>query len=103
MMELMDTLIADIGATVNSSLPTTRGSEIPDKIVSENYRQAFVAHQSNATKAPLLLNGDAIAVLRDLPDGCIDFAMTSPPYWGKREYENGGIGLKKQRCQAAGS
>lgn len=94
MMELMDTLSADIGATVNSSLPTTRGSAIPDKIVSENYRQAFAAHQNNATKAPLLLNGDAIAVLRDLPDGCIDFAMTSPPYWGKREYENGGIGLE---------
>ena len=90
----MDTLSADIGATVNSSLPTTRGSEIPDKIVSKNYRQAFAAHQSNATKAPLLMNGDAIAVLRDLPDGCIDFAMTSPPYWGKREYENGGIGLE---------
>ena len=39
-------------------------------------------------------NGDAVAVLRELPDGCIDFAMTSPPYWGKREYENGGIGLE---------
>ena len=24
----------------------------------------------------------------------MDFAMTSPPYWGKREYENGGIGLE---------
>jgi len=94
MMELMDTLSADIGATVNGSLPTTRVSKIPDKIVSENYRQAFAAHQNNAAKAPLLLNGDAIAVLRDLPDGCIDFAMTSPPYWGQREYENGGIGLE---------
>lgn len=90
----MDTLSADIGTTVNSSLPTTLGSEIPDKIVSENYRQAFVAHQRNATQAPLLLNGDAEAVLHELPDGCIDFAMTSPPYWGKREYENGGIGLE---------
>ena len=94
MMELMDTLSADIGVTVNGSLQTTRGSEIPDKIVSENYRQAFATHQNNATKAPLLMNGDAIAVLRDLPDSCIDFAMTSPPYWGKREYENGGIGLE---------
>jgi site-specific DNA-methyltransferase (adenine-specific) len=94
MMELVDTFSPDIGATVNSSLLTTRGSEILGKIVSENYRQTFVVHQSNATKAPLLLNGDAISVLRDLPNGCIDFAMTSPPYWGKREYENGGIGLE---------
>jgi DNA modification methylase len=33
-------------------------------------------------------------VLSLLPDSCIDFAMTSPPYWGKREYQNGGIGLE---------
>jgi site-specific DNA-methyltransferase (adenine-specific) len=94
MMEFIDTLSANTGATANSTLPTTRDSKIPDEIVSENFRQAFVAHQSNATRAPLLLNGDAVAVLRDLPDGCVDFAMTSPPDWGKREYENGGIGLE---------
>ncbi len=44
---------------------------------------------------PLLFNGDAITVLREFPDACIDFAMTSPPYWRKREYENGGIGLEE--------
>lgn len=63
-------------------------------IKNTNFRQAFVKYQSGQSKSPLLLNGDAIAVLRDLPNGCIDFAMTSPPYWGKREYENGGIGLE---------
>lgn len=94
MMEFMDTLSANTGATANSTLPSTRSSKIPDEIVSENFKQAFIVHQSNATNAPLLLNGDAVAVLRDLPDACIDFAMTSPPYWGKREYENGGIGLE---------
>lgn len=94
-MELMDIFSVDIGVTLNGSSPTAHDSENPDKIVSENYRKAFVAHQSNATRTPLLLNGDAIAVLRELPDGCIDFAMTSPPYWGKREYENGGIGLEE--------
>lgn len=83
-----------IGATVIGSLPTQCRPRVSDEIVSENFRQAFVAYQSNTTKSPLLLNGDAVAVLRDLPDGCIDFAMTSPPYWGKREYENGGIGLE---------
>ena len=38
--------------------------------------------------------GDACEVLSQLPDSCVNFAMTSPPYWGKREYENGGIGLE---------
>ena len=31
-------------------------------------------------------------VLSKLPSDSVDFAMTSPPYWGKREYTNGGIG-----------
>lgn len=65
-----------------------------DDIVSANFRQAFLAHQKYTTTAPLLMNGDAVDVLHDLPDGCVDFVMTSPPYWGKREYENGGIGLE---------
>ncbi|MGK5094924.1 site-specific DNA-methyltransferase [Deltaproteobacteria bacterium TL4] len=90
----MDALSADTRATVNSSLPTTCRSEILNEIVSENFRQSFNIHQKSTTTNPLLLNGDAVAVLRDLPDCCIDFAMTSPPYWGKREYENGGIGLE---------
>ena len=45
--------------------------------------------------APLFLQGDALTVLKHIPDGSIDCAMTSPPYWGKREYESGGIGLER--------
>lgn len=47
------------------------------------------------TLQPLFLCGDALAILRELPDGCVDFCMTSPPYWRKREYHNGGIGLEE--------
>lgn len=94
-MGVMDyTETTPIAATVIDRSPTQFRAEASDEIVSENFGQAVVAHQRNTTKTPLLLNGDAVAVLRDLPDGCIDFAMTSPPYWGKREYENGGIGLE---------
>lgn len=63
-------------------------------IISKDYGRAFAAYQREATLSPLLLNGDALAVLKSIPDECIDLAMTSPPYWGKREYENGGIGLE---------
>ena len=42
----------------------------------------------------LLLQGDALEVLGELPSDSIDCAMTSPPYWRKREYENGGLGLE---------
>ncbi|CDH44548.1 DNA methyltransferase (fragment) [Candidatus Contendobacter odensis Run_B_J11] len=94
-MTIMDyTESTSIGETVIGSSPTQCCPRSSDDIVSENFRQAFIVHQSATIKSPLLLNGDAVAVLRALPDGCIDFTMTSPPYWGKREYENGGIGLE---------
>lgn len=84
----------EIGAATTGTPPIKNSPKASDEIVSENFREAFVAHEKCTTKSPLLLNGDAVAVLRDLPDACIDFAMTSPPYWGKREYESGGIGLE---------
>lgn len=44
----------------------------------------------------LFLNGDSIEVLKGFPNESIDCCITSPPYWGKRLYENGGIGLEKK-------
>ncbi|MEO5360380.1 MAG: site-specific DNA-methyltransferase [Nitrospirota bacterium] len=64
------------------------------RIVSSDFGKALNEYQRKVVNIPLLMNGDALTVLHDLPDSCIDFAMTSPPYWGKREYENGGIGLE---------
>jgi DNA modification methylase len=36
--------------------------------------------------------GDAIAVLRTLPSESVDMCVTSPPYWGHREYDTSGVG-----------
>ena len=33
-----------------------------------------------------LWHGDALAVLRDVPDGSVDCCVTSPPYFGLRDY-----------------
>lgn len=44
--------------------------------------------------APLWIVGNALSVLKGFPDSCIDCCMTSPPYWRKRQYANGGIGLE---------
>ena len=43
---------------------------------------------------PLFLIGDSLNVLRELPSDSINFCMTSPPYWGHREYKRQGIGLE---------
>jgi DNA modification methylase len=63
-------------------------------IISADYAQAFEAHRRDGNTTPLLLNGDALAVLQAMPAESVDFVMTSPPYWGKREYESGGLGLE---------
>ena len=43
---------------------------------------------------PLFLCGDAAEALASLPSETFDFCMTSPPYWGKRQYSGGGLGLE---------
>jgi len=43
-----------------------------------------------------LLQGDALSVLKSMPDESVDMCMTSPPYWGLRNYHvDGQIGLEK--------
>lgn len=39
-----------------------------------------------------VLCGDALSILRTLPSASVDTCMTSPPYWGHREYDTVGIG-----------
>ncbi len=68
-------------------------------IVRSDFHQHFDTYARGESATPLLMLGDALAVLRDLPDDAIDFCMTSPPYWGKREYANGGIGLESTHTE----
>jgi DNA modification methylase len=49
---------------------------------------------NDADHTPLFLMGDAMEMLRQCADASIDCCITSPPYWGQRSYENGGIGLE---------
>lgn len=34
-----------------------------------------------------IINGDCLDVLRTLPDGSVNCCVTSPPYWGLRDYQ----------------
>jgi site-specific DNA-methyltransferase (adenine-specific) len=67
----------------------------PDTIMFSEFRAAVCAYLANTRLRPLLLLGDARETLRELPDACVDCAMTSPPYWGKREYPGESIGLER--------
>ncbi len=43
-----------------------------------------------------ILQGDALDQLRTLPDGCVQTCVTSPPYWGLRDYGvPGQLGLER--------
>ena len=59
----------------------------------------FRAYACHASAEPLFFRGPAEDILAELPDDSIDFAMTSPPYWGKRQYSNGGIGLESEPAE----
>lgn len=53
------------------------------------------AYRLAETTTPVFLKGAALAALREIPDGYFDCAMTSPPYWGHREYASAGIGQEE--------
>jgi DNA modification methylase len=43
----------------------------------------------------MILHGDAIEQLKDMPDESVHCCVTSPPYWGLRDYGDGGqLGLE---------
>jgi DNA modification methylase len=54
--------------------------------------EAYCAEESIR---PLFLQGDSLAVLKTLPSASMDCCMTSPPYWGHRQYQAAGIGLEE--------
>lgn len=58
--------------------------------------QEIKTYVKKLPREPLILVGDALDVLKTFPDQSVDCCMTSPPYWSKREYSNGGIGLEKR-------
>ena len=49
---------------------------------------------ASSERQPLFVHEDAVEVLAGFPAGCIDCAVTSPPYWGQRAYSGGGLGLE---------
>jgi DNA modification methylase len=54
--------------------------------------QQYLADEEQ--KAPLFILGDCLNVLDLIPDHSVDCIITSPPYWGQRQYSGGGIGLE---------
>lgn len=54
----------------------------------------FTQYLHKRTIEPQFFIGDSLNTLKQFPDNSIDCCITSPPYWNKRQYVNGGIGLE---------
>ncbi|MBN2194055.1 MAG: site-specific DNA-methyltransferase [Polyangiaceae bacterium] len=50
--------------------------------------------RGNDTTA-LVVEGEALPLLRRIPAATVDCVMTSPPYWGHRAYAAGGLGQER--------
>ena len=61
-------------------------TDAPTKSDFVDAKKAFNSYASSESKEPLLFEGDALDVLSDFPDECVDMVITSPPYYMKREY-----------------
>ena len=48
---------------------------------------------------PLFIEGDSKSVLKAIPKDSIDCIITSPPYFRKRQYLAGGIGMEESYQQ----
>ena len=82
--------------TVDRDATVRHDASVRGAVVSRSFKTEFLSYVDSPHDRPLLLHGDSREILSALPEGSIDCVVTSPPYWGKREYESGGIGLEKQ-------
>ena len=63
------------------------------------YAEQFQSYLETEDIEPLFLVGETLHILSQMPTNSMDFCMTSPPYWGQREYQSGGIGEEKTAAE----
>src|SRR5262249_40349637 len=63
--------------------------------IMSDFNRQFNTYLQSSDCRPLFVCDDALTALSALPNETIDFCMTSPPYWNKREYQNEGIGQEE--------
>lgn len=68
---------------------------IKSQSVTTSLSRSFEQYTKQSTVRPLFLKGECRAVLSGLPAESIDCMVTSPPYWGHREYSSGGLGEER--------
>ena len=83
----------------NAAVALQRYEELVDtpiKRTDSNFCFDVLNNIEYATIYPDFRIGNSLFILKTIPNTTIDCIMTSPPYWGQRCYENGGIGLESK-------
>jgi DNA modification methylase len=87
-----------------SSMPRIEGTEQVTAKAEPRWPKPATAHIPNKARLPnceefigpwrldTTHNTECLLALRQIPDNCLDLAVTSPPYWGQRG--NSGLGLE---------
>jgi DNA modification methylase len=70
---------------------------------ADDVQCAIRSYIESADSHPLFVCGDALHILQAVPDDSIDCAITSPPYWGHRQYSTAGIGQEPDYKQYIGA
>ena len=64
-------------------------------VVISKKKTGIDEYRSDDDITPMFIKGNSLDVLKAMPDKSSDMCITSPPYWGQRQYDGGGIGLEK--------
>jgi site-specific DNA-methyltransferase (adenine-specific) len=84
--------ITELKRRGNGEIATLANAD--ESVLSQAEAYDFLKNENSTY--PVFYTGDSLTVLKKFPSKSIDFCMTSPPYWGLRCYENGGIGLENK-------
>lgn len=90
----METLLTAALKKVHADFQNNVLNARESNIAASQSNEEIMAYINDREPKPLILVGNALEVLKKIPSESVDCCMTSPPYWAKREYANGGIGLE---------
>lgn len=83
-----------VANAIQGTLYASGGNVIRVEGDEDSVSGAMREYISDKSTGPVLFHGDAKNVLAAMPNACVDVVVTSPPYYMKREYLAGGIGLE---------
>lgn len=86
--------LVDCRATPRADMELEGRGEMRKPESAVHTERALINYLRSKDKEPLFIVGDSLKTLASFPPDCVDFCMTSPPYWGQRAYSSGGMGLE---------